>query len=122
MLADYLECRDLLLDALEQGDGRVNEALLIAGLVKGDYQLWRTANSAGITQVVSNPFNKTLFVFLSAGDLDEVVFACTDAVEPWALQQGCTSMVLSGRRGWERALRPLGYTFSSTNLIKRIAS
>lgn len=122
VLADYFECRDLLLEALAHGDGRVNEALLVAGLVRGDYQLWRTPNSAGVTQVVSNPFNKSLFVFLSAGDLDEVLFACANDVEQWAKAQGCTAMMLSGRKGWERALRPLGYAFSSTNLIKQIAS
>lgn len=122
LLNDYFGCRDLLLEALATGDGRVNEALLVAGLVKGDYQLWRTPNSAGVTQVARNPFNSTLFVFLSAGDLEEVVHACTHAVEPWAIEQGCTAMMLSGRKGWERTLRPLGYEFQSMNLIKQIAS
>lgn len=121
VLADYLECRDILLEALAHGDGRVNEALLISGLVKGDYQLWRTANSAGVTQINSNPFSKTLFIFLSAGDLNEIEHVAGPVVEKWAADQGCTSIILSGRRGWERALRPLGYEFQSTNLIKRIA-
>ena len=121
VLANYFECRDLLLEALAHGDGRVNEALLVAQLVRGHYQLWRTENSAGVTQINENPFNKSLFIFLAAGDLSEIEHIAGPVVEQWAAERGCTSIILSGRRGWERALRPLGYDFQSTNLIKRIA-
>lgn len=122
VLQDYFECRDLLLEALATGDGRVNEATLVSGLVQGKYQLWRTPNSAGVTEVDRTPSKTSLFVFLSAGDLSEVMHACTHAVEPWAREQGCTSMLISGRKGWERTLRPVGYEFQSVNLIKQIAS
>jgi hypothetical protein len=121
LLADYLECRDILLEALANGDGRVNEALLLSQLIRGHYQLWRTANSAGITQINENVFSKSLFIFLAGGDLSEIEHIAGPVVEQWAAEQGCTSIILSGRRGWERALRPLGYDFQSTNLIKRIA-
>ncbi|MGY6283610.1 hypothetical protein ACXIT0_11990 [Methylorubrum extorquens] len=121
VLANYSECRDILLEALAHGDGRVNEALLVAQLVRGNYQLWRTENSAGVTQINENPFNKCLFIFLAGGDLSEIEHIAGPVIEQWAADQGCTSIILSGRRGWERALRPLGYEFQSTNLIKRIA-
>lgn len=122
VLADYFECRDLLLKALAHGDGRVNEALLVSGLVRQNYQLWRTENSAGVTQINENPFNKCLFIFLAGGDLDEISHIAGPVVEQWAADMGCTSIILSGRRGWERAVRPLGYEYQSTNLIKRIVN
>jgi hypothetical protein len=120
VLSNYFECRDLLLEALAHGDGRVNEALLVHQLVVGDYQLWRTANSAGVTQINENPFNKCLFIFLAAGDLDEIANVAGPVIAQWAADKGCTSIILSGRRGWERAVRPLGYEFQSTNLIKQL--
>lgn len=120
VLQNYFECRDILLDALSYGDGRVNEALLVDQLVRGNYHLWRTPNSAGVTQINENPFCKCLFIFLAGGDLGEIEHLAGPVVEQWAADQGCTSVILSGRRGWERALRPLGYEFQSTNLIKRL--
>lgn len=120
VLSNYFECRDLLLEALAEGDGRVNEALLVHQLVSGEYQLWRTANSAGVTQINENPFHKCLFIFLAAGDLNEIAHDAGPVIEQWAADRGCTSIILSGRRGWERAVRPLGYDFQSTNLIKRL--
>lgn len=122
VLANYFECRDILLEALAHGDGRVNEALLVAQLVRGNYQLWRTENSAGVTQVNENPFSKCLFIFLAGGDLKEIEDIAGPVVEKWAADIGCTSIIFSGRRGWERAVRPLGYEYQSTNLIKRIAN
>lgn len=120
VLANYFECRDLLLDALAHGDGRVTEALLVHQLVTGEYQLWRTDNSAGVTQINENPFNKCLFIFLAAGDLNEIANVAGPVIEQWAADIGCTSIILSGRLGWERAVRPLGYEFQSTNLIKKL--
>ena len=121
VLFHYFECRDLLLEALAHGDGRVTEAVLVAQLVRGNYQLWRTDNSAGVTQVEDNFGNKSLFIFLAGGDLNEIEHIAGPVVEQWAAERGCTRIILSGRRGWERALRPLGYDFQSTNMIKRIA-
>ena len=120
VLADYFECRTILLEALAKGDGRINEALLVAGLVRGNYQLWRTDSAAGVTQIDTNHNSKTLFIFLAAGDLQEIEHVAGPVVEDWARCQGCTSIVLSGRRGWERELRTLGYSYSTTNLIKRL--
>ncbi|MGC5777573.1 hypothetical protein [Methylobacterium sp. NFXW15] len=120
IVTEYTHCRAWLLAALAHGDGRIREDTLLRGLLKGDYQLWRTANAAGVTQIDANEHTRTLFIFLAGGDLREIEHVAGPVVEDWARSQGCTSIVLSGRRGWERELRTLGYAYSTTNLIKRL--
>jgi hypothetical protein len=37
------------------------------------------------------------------------LFDMIDDAAAWGKRQGCTSMSLSGRMGWQRAMKPLGW-------------
>ncbi|AGF91140.1 hypothetical protein SXHG_00118 [Synechococcus phage MRHenn-2013a] len=72
--------------------------------------------------VVTYPKAKILDMYLCAGDdnggvpwdkLDEVLHAVCQAF-------GCTHITVTGRRGWEKVLKPLGYSFSSVMMTKEV--
>ncbi len=44
----------------------------------------------------------------AAGDLEEIIEALPH-LEGWARQEGCTQVMVHGRRGWVRALAKHGY-------------
>jgi hypothetical protein len=53
------------------------------------------------------------------GDSDEIL-ALAPGVEAMGRLLGCTSMLVEGRRGWEKVLKPLGYSFWSVTLKKAL--
>ena len=73
------------------------EALIASGAV----QFWPAPHSCVVTEFDIQPRQKTLSIFLAAGDLREL-----EAIEPvlmaWAREQGCTHARFVGRRGWRR--------------------
>lgn len=67
-------------------------------------QMWPTANAIIITSVEQYPTGrKELRGWLTAGDLGEIV-AMEEELSAWGRSQGCTRFVLTGRRGWVKAL------------------
>jgi hypothetical protein len=75
---------------------------------EGNMQLWPASNSAAVTEIIQYARKKVLNVFLAGGDLQEIVGGL-DAATEWAKSQGCDSMTLYGRKGWERVLDSHGF-------------
>jgi len=82
----------------------VKEAIL-----DGRMQIWLAPDSCAVTEIVRYARKKVLNVFLVGGDLDQIVGGLDRAIA-WAKQQGCESVTLSGRRGWERVLSKYGFS------------
>jgi len=55
----------------------------------------------------------------SVGDMDEIL-SLAPGVEAVGRLLGCSSMLVEGRRGWEKVLAPLGYGFWSITLKKAL--
>jgi hypothetical protein len=75
-----------------------------------------------IMSVVNYPKAKILDVYLCAGEdnggspwgeIDQALHAVCQAF-------GCTHITVTGRRGWERALKPLGYSFGNVMMTKEV--
>lgn len=81
----------------------VKEAIL-----DGRMQLWPAPNSCAVTEIVEYARKKVVHVFLAGGQMDEVVDGI-ESVADWGRQQGCQSMTISGRKGWERILDKSGF-------------
>jgi hypothetical protein len=81
----------------------VKEAIL-----DGRMQLWPYGNSCAVTEIVEYARKKVIHVFLAGGQMDEVVGGI-ESVAEWGRQQGCQSMTMSGRKGWERILDKSGF-------------
>ena len=120
-IKEYRRVYPWLAEAMEYADGRCTEDTVIEGLLSHEYSLWTTPNAACVLQIVAVPGSdiRTLFVFLSGGDLQEII-ASEPLIAQYGKAMGCSCMEISGRKGWERALKPLGWNYSSTNLVKKL--
>jgi hypothetical protein len=94
--------------ALKYSGGTHNFDDVRAAILESRMQLWPTANSCAVTEIVEYARKKVLHVFLAGGDMDEVVGGI-EIVADWGRAQGCQSMTMSGRRGWERVLGKSGF-------------
>lgn len=89
------------------------EADVIEGLKSGACQLWMGERSAMVTQYLGD----CLHGWLAGGELEEIKRMIPGA-EAWARAAGCTRVTIAGRKGWARALKPLGFEPQGAELVK----
>lgn len=87
--------------ALEYAGGSHTYEDITKAVAEGRMQFWAGPRSAVVTEVVQYPQYKALQFFLAGGDLKELE-AMAEGIEEWGRQQGCTRVVFTGRKGWER--------------------
>jgi hypothetical protein len=102
------KCKKWIEAALEHSGGTHTFEDVVEGLVSGRMQLWPAERACAVTEIVIYPRKTVLHVFLAGGDMDQL-FDMIDSAAEWGRGQGCTSMSLSGRLGWQRAMKPLGW-------------
>jgi hypothetical protein len=100
--------REYIEAALEYSGGTHLFEDIEAGILSGKMQLWSGPNCAAVTEVIEYPRKKVLHIFLAGGDMAGLL-DMMDSAEAWGRTQGCTSLTLSGRRGWSRVLDPHGF-------------
>lgn len=110
------ERKHLIADALEFTGGTHTLDDIVAMIVSGRLHWWPLENSFMITEVVSYPQAKHLNVFLAGGDLNEIKLM-NEALKNTALTLGCECVILSGRRGWVKALSDIGWKESHTTMF-----
>jgi hypothetical protein len=84
----------------------------------GHYQLWLAGNSAAITSVDIYPQKKVLSVVHGGGNLGELVDQLEPTLCAHAVALGCSSIMGTGRKGWERPLLSRGYEFAWITMHK----
>ncbi|MGB1223921.1 MAG: hypothetical protein ACPHCN_07235 [Mycobacterium sp.] len=70
--------------------------------------IWPGKKSAAVTEIAWEGTKPVLNCWLAGGDLEELR-EMIQAAEVFAERIGCHSVQVSGRKGWVRALRDLGY-------------
>lgn len=100
--------RDQIEAALQYGGGTHDFEDVREGVATGKMQLWPNGNSCAITEVIRYPKKRVLHVFLAGGKMSGITDMLDSAVE-WGKTQGCTSMTISGRKGWKRVLARKGF-------------
>ena len=89
-------------------------------IADGRAQLWPMADAAMITEIICYPTGvKHVRGWLSGGDLEQIR-AAMPHVEGWAKTQGCTRVIIDGRKGWQRALSDQGYALTAVSLKKEL--
>jgi hypothetical protein len=78
-------------------------------IAAGEAQLWVGAGAAMVTLVEDDPLERRLLIWLAGGALSELTETLLPQAERWAKARGCRRMLVIGRAGWERALKPKGY-------------
>lgn len=116
---DLERCRPWIEAALEYSGGTHSFEDIVADLVSGMAQFWPAPRGFFITRIIIYPQKKVLHFSLGGGDLDQLALMHNDVLE-WGRAQGCTSAMLSGRKGWERTLKQLSWTPLHQTLIKEL--
>ena len=91
-------------------------------IASGDALLWTTPRSAVVTQIVVFPRRRVLDVWLAGsalGGLSEVL-GLLPAAEAWARERGIVEVILTGRLGWSKVLRHLGFSEQAIIVKKNI--
>ena len=117
-------CRPYIDAALKytQGDdGRATHTFedIVEGVTQGRYFFWPGDASCMITEIIYYPRRKGVHVFLAGGDLEELI-EMQKSLSKWAKEMGADHLTLTGRKGWERALRDEGWKHPHTTLTKEI--
>jgi hypothetical protein len=101
-------CRPWIEAALKYSGGTHDWDDIVAAVKSGHMQFWPGRSSAAITEIVVYPKMKALHVFLAGGKMGELIEMIDSAVV-WGTAQGCTSMTMAGRKGWEKILARQGW-------------
>ncbi len=115
--AQWARFRPQFAEAMEGGLYTVED--LEAKIASGAAYFWPGRNSAVVAERVEYPGETVMQTMWSVGDLEEVI-AMAPGIEATARLLGCTSMLLEGRKGWEKILRPHGYEPWSVTLRKAL--
>lgn len=89
-------------------------------LDNGDAQLWLGEKSALVALVEEHPTGPALCIWLAGGDLEELVQELRPKAEAWGRAQGCNKVTIMGRRGWVKALSPVGYKPTAVVMTKEL--
>ncbi|MDB5476480.1 MAG: hypothetical protein JWP49_1991 [Phenylobacterium sp.] len=109
------------LDAALAHAGRTHTIDDVEALVRrGEAQFWATAKSAVVTLVEDDPCERRLLVWLAGGDLAELTGQVLPQVEAGARAMGCRRLLVIGRDGWERALKPKGFAPLARVVVKEL--
>jgi hypothetical protein len=77
----------------------------------GEMQLWQGPRGAAVTLITDFPQKRVLHVLLAGGDMQQII-DFQESAAAWGKSHGCTQMTLSGRLGWQRALKNHGWRVS----------
>lgn len=96
---------------------------------EGEYQVWTVCSGRNgaittvfFTEILVSEVGRSLHLFWASGVGALHSPECVDgAVEVFARHHCCDVLLLTGRKGWERALKPLGWRFESVTLRKPVA-
>ena len=79
-----------------------------AMIFDGRLQLWHGPSGCAVTEIIVYPRKKVLHCFLAGGEMAQILDMIDSAVA-WGKTQGCESLTLSGRLGWQRVLSKHGF-------------
>ena len=77
-------------------------------ILSGRLQIWHGPRGCAVTEIIEYPRKKVIHCFLAGGDMDQILEMIDSAIA-WGKTQGCESLTLSGRMGWQRVLDKHGF-------------
>lgn len=86
---------------------------------EGKAQIWWEGDAFILTEIRQYPRKKVLRFWLATGELDQVIVLHRRILE-WAKEQGCEAAIITGRRGWTKALRSEGWAETMAVLTREL--
>jgi len=118
-MSELDRCRKWLESALEYAGGTHEWSDIVDSVSTGRMQLWPAEKSGAITEILCYPRKKVLHVFLAGGDMIELVNMIEDASR-WGVSQGCKSITMSGRKGWQRVLNKDDWSLKAVTMGREL--
>ena len=100
----------MLANVTQHSEGEMEPDDYLEPLTHGEMQLWVVVDGGSlhtvmVTQIIPYPQKKVLRVIAIAGsEFKELHSRFNDMIESFAIQYGCSSMELWGRKGWKKLL------------------
>jgi hypothetical protein len=111
--------KPFLADALEfTGSHSVEDVL--GEVQDGSAVFYPVRDGAAVFKVGEYPQKRVLLIWLYGGEMASNIEGVLEAAEFHAAEQDCTEMMIVGRRGWERVLKPHGFVHQGVVLTKGI--
>lgn len=132
-LAGYWAEAWALLEPAVARNGLYTRQSVLAGLVKGEFQLWVAQEPAqagqigrivlaAVTEIAAYPACRIASVQLLGGKRLEHALPFLDTIEAWARENGCHRFVNEGRGGLAKKLEKRGYRMESIRMVKDLAA
>jgi len=118
ILAHCERCKPWIEDALQYAETHSYDDI-VRGIMTGHMQLWPAENGCLVTEIIHHPKKQVLNVFLGGGKMGDLL-GMYEPIEAWAKAQGCQSMTIHGRKGWEKVFAKRGWKFQQISLEKEI--
>ncbi|HXA40307.1 MAG TPA: hypothetical protein VNW53_15020 [Phenylobacterium sp.] len=106
---EWARCAPWLEAALDHAGRTHALADVKAAVDRGEARLWPGAASALVAAVEQDPGERRLLIWLAGGERQELEGDVLPQVEAWGRAQRCRRVLVIGRAGWERTLKPHGY-------------
>lgn len=97
---------------------------VLAGLERGDFFLFSNEKALAVMEFIQSPRHKTAHVWAAGGEKNAGLAPYLELVpimEEFAIRSGCDSGGGTGRRGWVRAMKRLGYQAAEPAIEKRFS-
>lgn len=117
LLAQWLRFKPQFVEAMAHSFHDVED--LERKIGQGRAYLFPGKNAAVVAEKAEYSGQTVFQCLWSVGDLDEVL-ALAPGIEAFGRLIGCSEMLVEGRRGWEKVLKPLGYEFFSVTMRKAL--
>lgn len=105
--------------ALRFGMDTHDEQDIVAGIQRGEFQIFTRDDAVIITSIHASPKKKYMHVFLSAGVLESVL-SMQDELDAFARSHGCEYMTASARFGFKRFLPKLGWKPKYVTFVREV--
>jgi len=112
-------CRGWIEDALEYAGGAHTFDDIARGVLDGRFRLWIKPTGCAVTEIQTFPRKKVCNIFLAGGDM-QTIKDLQAPCEEYARMMSCSGLVLTGRKGWVRALASEGWAESHTTLKREL--
>jgi hypothetical protein len=119
-VTEFERCRPWIEAAMQYSGGTHDFSDIANGVSSGRMQFWPAPRGAAITEILVYPKKKVLNVFLAGGDMAQVLDMIADA-KAWGKCHGCTSISMTGRKGWARVLNKHGWKEQFVTMAQDIA-
>jgi hypothetical protein len=117
LLAQWLKFRPQFADAMEGGFYSVEG--LEAEILNGEAYFWPAENAAVVAKRVDMGGEVVMQTLWAVGDLAEVL-TLEPGIAATARIVGCSSVLVEGRAGWTKLLKPMGYEPWSVTVRKAL--